>query len=199
MGKKKDNKEVGCCLVDFRKINPFQSDVTTNIHPSRTSDAYCLSQPVRKSHQRKLDATLCCLWSVQCYQTVDYFNRTTVYLVMCFVCHPHFWPSCFFFSEMFHVILPPLHLTQQTDFVKKQCGSKYLAPFINTQLTVGRTLCSGYSGGWVRFTVSLPGNVSCCETMWQKISTAVMAQQCSLPLYILLQELIQSPPQMYCM
>lgn len=35
----------------------------------------------------------------------------------------------------------------------------------------------------------LPGNVSCCETMWQKISTAVMAQQCSLPLYILLRSL----------
>lgn len=45
----------------------------------------------------------------------------------------------------------------------------------------------------------LPDNVSCCETMRQKISTAVMAQQCSLPLYILLQELIQSLPQMYCM
>lgn len=41
----------------------------------------------------------------------------------------------------------PLDSTQQTNFVRKHCGSKYLAPFINTQLTVDRTLCSGYSGG----------------------------------------------------
>lgn len=110
-----------------------------------------------------------------------------------FVCHSRSWPVSLF-SEAPNIYFFP----QQTNFARKQ---QIPVPFALIRTTRWQNLAPRLwrgVGGWdLQF--PLPDNVSCCETMWQKISTAVMAQQCSLPLHILLQELIQSPPRTYCM
>lgn len=71
----------------------------------------------------------------------------------------------------------------------------HLALQTNTLLSISSWLLTGpravviVGDGW-DLPFPLPGNVSSCDTMWQKISTAVMAQQCSLPP-------LHSPPGAY--
>lgn len=80
---------------------------------------------------------------------------------------------------------------QQTKFVSihSVAADTWLPLSIHSWRLTGSCAVVLAGDGWdLQF--PLPGNVSCCETMWQKISTAVMAQQCSLPLYVLLPELI---------
>lgn len=85
------------------------------------------------------------LFSVKCYQR-DYLARE-IYLNTCTVCLVFIWHLHSLFSGMFHIIISLHHLVSKQFFERRHCGSKYLAPFINTQLTVDRTLCGGYSGG----------------------------------------------------
>lgn len=196
----KDNKEVGCCLVGFDKIRPRRSEVTTNIRP-QGHHMYTVCH-VQKGRDIRGSSMAHNILFIQ----MDYFCRVAtedILLLTCrftcvFVCHPHFSPGCLF-SEVSHVRIS-LHilLGKQILWENNVAANTWLPLSIHSWLLAGPCAVVMVGDGWdLQF--PLPGNVSCCETMWQKISTAVMAQQCSLPLYVLLQELIQSPPQMYCM
>lgn len=125
-----------------------------------------------------------------------------IYIWLC-VCHPRWSPSsCRTVSFLTAVDSASIFCEEKRE-KKDVTANIWLSLSIHIWLLTGPCAVvivregEGKDGWDLQF--PLPGNVSCCETMWQKISTSVMAQQCSLPLYILLQELIQSSPQMYCM
>lgn len=131
-------------------------------HPPSTHHTYTVCH-IQKTRLHKmilslrrilLSIGLIVMSSFARYQAKQIHLVTFVYL------SPHYFFYFFIFFAQ-QIILRylsgynhPLHFTQQTHSVRKQCGCKHLSPFINTLLTVDRTLCSGYSGGWVRFTVS---------------------------------------------
>lgn len=54
---------------------------------------------------------------------------------------------------MFHITATFYILLSKQNVVRNSVAENTWL-LLSIQMTVGRTLCSGYSGGWVRFTVS---------------------------------------------